>query len=468
METEESSNRRGGGVIVLVLVLMALASLQGVSSLVSDNAGSTGGEVSTGEPEGAGVAVEPSASVLDELLPSPEPSPSPEPEPDEGVDVAGLRFLRVTHPYPKVCLRPVSRPTVGKLAAYQGGMVSIVAPGSDSVVRISTRKPIAWSPSGAYLATWKGDLYRPSGKGVGSLLNKGSSLWAWSTVADCAVAMDGSGLSVDGPNLDNRLLFELPGIEDLSFSPDGQSLAFVLRNSPRRSARSIWIADLAHGSARRVKSYTPRTPVVRVLGWTSDSKHLFYGIAAGESIAADGVPLRYAAARGSDDGRTGLTVLADDSFLTHCGESELVVAGGARETNTNKRLAFLTSSGPRFITPTSAAVVSPTCSPDGGYIAAVASGDGDDISARRLALLRADGSFERFLAPEGSGDEYPLWGPPGTGLSFIRIRPSGRMADVWFIAEGASARPTPLAVALPANDHGTYDWPSVFTWSATP
>ena len=139
-----------------------------------------------------------------------------------------------------------------------------------------------------------------------------------------------------------------------------------------------------------------------------------------------------------------------------------------RATNANKRLAYLTSSGPSFITPTSAAVVSPSCSPDGGYIAAVASGDGEDISSRRLALLRSDGSFERFLAPEGSGDEYPLWGPRGTGLSFIRIRPSGRMADVWFIAEGASARPTPLAVAVPPEVHGSFDWAQVFTWSATP
>ena len=121
---EESSNRRGGGVIVVVLVLMALASLQGVSSLVSDNTDPLRGEGSAGEPEGAEVAVEPSATVdLEDLMPSPEPSlsqKSPKPEPDDGVDVAGLRFVRAAHPYPKVCLRQVSSPTVGEAGGVPG------------------------------------------------------------------------------------------------------------------------------------------------------------------------------------------------------------------------------------------------------------------------------------------------------------------------------------------------------------
>ena len=168
------------------------------------------------------------------------------------------------------------QPNLGKLAAFQGGRCRSLLRARSPSFGSSTRKPIAWSPSGAYLATGRGDLYRPSGKGAGALLNKGSSLWAWSTIADCAVAMDGSGLSVDGPNLDDRLLFELPGIEDISFSPDGQRLAFVVRESevaPRHLDRRP-----ARGSARRVKTYPQRTPVVRVLGWSSDSAHLFYGV----------------------------------------------------------------------------------------------------------------------------------------------------------------------------------------------
>jgi hypothetical protein len=465
---EEAGPRRGSAVVVLILVVMALISLQGLSSLVSDSAESETGEAQGAEPE---EPEEPGALLPTiSLMPSPEPEPSAEPEqePEDEVDVASLRFKRFAHPYPKGCLRPVDRPEVGMLAAFQGGNVSIVAPGSRSVVRIPTKKPIAWSPSGKYLATGRGDLFRPSGRRAGSLLGGGASLWAWSTTTDCAIAVDRAGLVVDGPDLDVRALLGLPGVEELSFSPDGRRLGFVLRESDGRSARSIWIADLERGSARRVERFSRRTPVVKLLGWNFASTHLYFGASVGESVSADGVVLRFVAARGGRQGRGGATLLAEDSFLTHCGGRDLVVAGAGRDTNLNKRLAYLTPSGPSYITPTSAAVLSPSCSHDGGYIAAIAAGEGDNISTRRLAVFRSDGVFERFLAPDGSGDEYPVWGPQGTGVAFIRMRPSRKLADVWFIAEGATARPTPLAVAVPPNDHGRYDWAEVFDWSAAP
>jgi len=460
---EESSPRRGTGAVVLVLVVMGLASLQGVSSLVSDNANTQRGEGQRG-PEAAPQAPSPSPDDGPGLVPSPEPSG----EPPGTVDVAGLRFKRLVHPYPRGCLRVAPRPTLGKIAAFQGGSVSIVEPGSDRVVKIGARMPIAWSASGRYLATGRGDFYRPSGRGEGSVLNKGSRLWEWSPIADCAVAVDGSGLWVDGPQLDPRRILDVAGVEQFSFSADGRRLGFVLRESEGRSARSIWIADLGRGSARRIHRYGAQTPVVRLLGWNAAGTRLFYGSAPGESVAADGVALRYTAARGPGRGRAGATLLPDAAYLTNCGRRDLVVAGAGRETNSNKRLAYLSPSGPTFITPTSAAVMAPSCSPDGGYIVAVASGDGADVSERRLALLRSDGSFERFLAPEGSGDEYPIWGPPGSGLAFVRMRPSGRMADVWFIPEGGSASPTPLVVAVPPEIYGHFDWSEVLTWSAAP
>ena len=461
---EESSPRRGTGAVILILVLMGLASLQGVSSLVSDNADPQRGEGRQAGPPAA--PQDPSSSPDDGsgLVPSPEPSV----EPPDAVDVAGLRFRRLVHPYPRGCLRPAPRPTLGKIAAFQGGSVSIVEPGSDRVVRINTRKPLAWSASGRYLATGRGDFYRPSGRGEGSVLNKGSRLWEWSPVADCAVAVDGSGLWVDGPQLDPRRIFDVAGVEQLSFSLDGRRLGFVVRESEAGSTRSIWIADLGSGSARRIERYGARTPVVRLLGWNVGGTRLFFGSAPGESVAADGVALRYSAARGPRRGQAGATLLPEDAYLSHCGGRDLVVAGGGRETNSNKRLAYLSPSGPTFITPTSAAVMSPSCSPDGGYIAVAASGDGADITERRLALLRSDGSFERFLAPAGSGDEYPIWGPRGSGLAFVRMRPSGRMADVWFIPEGGSASPTPLVIAVPPETYGHFDWAEALDWSAAP
>ncbi|MGH2754583.1 MAG: hypothetical protein ACRDLB_09125 [Actinomycetota bacterium] len=459
---EESESRRGSAVAVLVLVVMALVSLQGLSALVSDTAD---------DPEppdpGAGV-VSPGGDVTALPLPSPAPSPSPTPAPED-VDAAGTRFVRTVHSFPRRCLRAGPRPSPGHLAAFQGGRVSVSRPEGDAVTQIDAAPPIGWSPSGSFLATGGGELWRANGRRAGSFLPDDADLWMWSPVSDCALAVNARGrLLVVGPGLRRRTLFERGGVEDLAFSPDGRRLGFVLAEAEGRSARSIWIADLAGGPARRIERYTPRTPVVALLGWDARGRRLFYATSSGASLSADGIALRYHAARGGGCGRAGVTMLPLDAYLTRCGDRDLVVVGPGRETNLDKRLAYLTPTGPSFITPTDATVISPSCSPGGEFIAAVAARDGARLSARRLVVLRPDGSFERFLAPEGFGDAYPRWGPAGTGLSFIRQRPSGRIADVWFIREGAAARPTPLVVAVSGNVYGHFNWARVFDWSADP
>ena len=458
---EESESRRGSAVAVLILVVMGLVSLQGVSSLVS-------GTADDPEPPVAGGGA---ASVGANLTPLPLPSPAPSPSgtnaPDD-VDVGGDRFMRTMRPFPRRCLRAVPRPSSGHLAAFQAGAVSVTTPEGDSVASIAAAPPIRWSPSGRFLATGGGELWRANGRSAGSFLPREADRWAWSPVADCALVVTARGsVSVAGPRLRRRVLFDAGGIEDLAFSADGRRLGFVVREKEGPSARSIWIADLAAGSARRIERYSARTPVVTLLGWDARGR-LLYGVSSGASLAADGIALRYHTARGGGRRRAGVTLLPVDENVTRCGERDLVVVGAGRETNLNKRLAYLTSGAPRFITPTDAVVVSPSCSPGGEFIAAVAARDGARTSARRLVVLRPDGSFERFLAPEGSGDEYPRWGPPGTGLSFIRMRSSGRLADVWFIREGQAARPTPLVVAVPGSVYGHFNWARVFDWSADP
>ena len=134
--------------------------------------------------------------------------------------------------------------------------------------------------------------------------------------------------------------------------------------------------------------------------------------AAGESVGADGVPLRFVAARGSEDGRTGVDVWPTTRSSRIAAIASWSSRAAGRATNANKRLAYLTSSGPSFITPTSAAVVSPSCSPDGGYIAAVASGDGEDIS-RVPAGVAALRRFLRTL-------------PGSRGLAVTSTRYGGR------------------------------------------
>jgi hypothetical protein len=80
-----------------------------------------------------------------------------------------------------------------------------------------------------------------------------------------------------------------------------------------------------------------------------------------------------------------------------------------------------------------------------------------------LAILRADGSEVITLTPEGVTDAAPEWGPPGTGLIFVRR--SGADAMVWFAAEGRTSVSLGVRLSVPTPD---YAWHRVLDWSATP
>lgn len=103
----------------------------------------------------------------------------------------------------------------------------------------------------------------------------------------------------------------------------------------------------------------------------------------------------------------------------------------------------------------------PTCSPDGRYIAAVKDG--------RLSLLSREGhSFIRYLTSDsGYEDAYPIWGPPRTGIVFVRSRLGSPKspAEIWFVAEGGTPRNTGLTLPPPFKDVSATSWGSFFDWS---
>ncbi len=415
--------------------------------------------------------------------PAPKPAPSPTSTEEETETAAPDRLLSKI---PRECLRPVERPSgVGLLAAYRGGAVRIASPTGGVTATIEAKPPIAWSPSGSLLLTHRGHLFTAEGLPAGPTVIRGKTrafpepvtFWTWSTVADCAVGVSREGTLLIAP-LDapirrpHRDLLRGMEIRDISFSPDGRTLALVVRtdNEPP-VVNSIWFADLRTGRITRTRAGAVAVPL---LGW--NGRRVLFGRATGASIMADGIRLEGLSPGGEVVGyRAGL--LPSDDFLLTCGNRLLAVVGGARDATTNKRLAFIEPGEPPELLTSKAFVYStPACSPNGDFVVAPRAEEnsspssGQRVDDRRLVLLRGDGSFVRNLTLDsGFADEYPLWGPRGTGVVFVR-RPigGGGRPQAWFIPEGGRAQRTELTFAIPPHYYGDFAWERVLAWSAAP
>jgi hypothetical protein len=106
----------------------------------------------------------------------------------------------------------------------------------------------------------------------------------------------------------------------------------------------------------------------------------------------------------------------------------------------------------------------PTCSPDGRYIAAVRQNG-------RLSLLSSNGTFIREIVTDsGYRDAEPIWGPPRTGIVFVRTRTGApdAPAEVWFVAEGGVPRDTGLRLPHPIETNIRIPWRGFFDWTAAP
>ena len=157
-------------------------------------------------------------------------------------------------------------------------------------------------------------------------------------------------------------------------------------------------------------------------------------------------------------------------YLERCAGDLLGIVGGDRFDVGPMRLAELPAgSGPRFLTPTTGSHFGFSCTSNGALIATARGENRDGSEAARsstrteITILRADGSEVITLTPAGMSDGAPEWGPPGTGLVFVRL--SDGDATVLFAAEGRAPTALGVSVSIPRPD---FAWRQVLDWSATP
>lgn len=166
--------------------------------------------------------------------------------------------------------------------------------------------------------------------------------------------------------------------------------------------------------------------------WSPDSRWLFYDVdpMSSASIAADGLGLR---ALDVADGHTVAVtmMLMDRDYLTWCGSTLVLTAGGDRLATHDKHLVAARAPGwkPHAIwNAPGRAFGSVACAPSGQDVAVLSQRDnGDDWNffAPRWQLWRVglDGSHTLLDAPPaGYADESPHWSPDGGSLLFVRER----------------------------------------------
>lgn len=183
---------------------------------------------------------------------------------------------RLVNRYPRECLRPIARPEgSGLVAAYEDEQIGIVTPSGDAVATITdvapvVRPPIAWSPSGRYIAAgpqglfWdaNGDVVLfANGEFAHGMVFHASGQWAWSPIADCGLAIQDGGLwatTIDPFKSGAGIELVEEGVLSFTFTPDGRRVVFVTGRPGHRGERALFTANLETGRIRSGANFGPR------------------------------------------------------------------------------------------------------------------------------------------------------------------------------------------------------------------
>ena len=365
---------------------------------------------------------------------SPTPEPDLSPAPTTGPLEGAFRTQPLFDPYPARCLQPATS-RADRLITVSDGVADPVTGfvPDDTQGRVAARTLVGLDASAETFATYvrPRDVLFSTWEGIaggdGAASAPRGRLTAWSPVAPCGLSATTAGLRVVPTG--DTLVRER--VADFAFSPDGRRVALVLDEG---ETRSLWMARL--GAARMREIHRVEAPAqIDLRAWDAAARTIYLSSGPGGAlgfVTTDTPP------------QSAAVVPEPVRALEQCsGRLIGVVQGG---------IAEISRRGPEPLTPRGDGYTAVSCSPDGGFIAAVRAGS--------LVLLDGAGSFLRDLAPNtGYRDVYVDWGEGGAGLIFGRAPDGGKDIQVWHIPSGGSARNTGLTHAR---------GPAKFDWSASP
>ncbi len=403
---------------------------------------------------------------------------------------------------------PTEKQRLGTVAYIQGGNLWVKALPDGEPRRLTadgTSRGPRWSPSGRWLALWRGDeVWVMAADGSAARrVDMVAGWFTWSPVDDLLALNDGGALVVERADGSERreLVPAAPegrgGVGRMAWSADGQWLAYertdVLGPLPDgRPGRlsSLWrIRADGRGARELVTSGAPETFGLLVLGWAFDDRWVLYVTDPmySASLLADGAPLLAVPADGGEPVDLGVAVLPTAYSLVPApddGGQLAVVDGAGREAWTNKRLVLLAPStgGRMVVTGPDVAVATPAWSPDGRCLAYVTMPDVGHVGGgpparealmrRRIVITDVEGGTSRLLADDPAyRDEFPRWSADGRFILFARLDAADR-ASLWLasVDGGAPQRvvdelsPNPGPASFWFGFYGNIGWQELFAW----
>jgi DNA-binding CsgD family transcriptional regulator/dipeptidyl aminopeptidase/acylaminoacyl peptidase len=222
-------------------------------------------------------------------------------------------------------------------------------------------------------------------------------------------------------------------------SPDGKYQLYLETREPveppvrgmTSPVTTVWVRS-SNSDPVQISTIDPQADTQLLpYGWSADRSHvLLVSVSDARDCVRPAMPLLAVPAQGGEPTPVGLNVSLTTSPANRDDGEQIVVAGIAQESWTDKRLALIArdASGYTMLTSRDVAAIGPAWSPDGKQIAYVAAPDtGTDareeaLSQRRVWLMAADGSNQRQLT-DGPGfrDELPMWSSDGKSILFARL-----------------------------------------------
>ncbi|MDP9068934.1 MAG: hypothetical protein M3N53_11415 [Actinomycetota bacterium] len=371
----------------------------------------------------------------EEPEPEPVPTPLPTEEPDDAAAAVSGPFRRqdLVAPYPKSCLaRSASRAAGARIVVGTGPRLTVGSVAGRAVTTGRAGTAIGFDARGrnvAALARLKTLVVGPADLTQLRPRNQVRA-WAWSPVGGCGFALGSDGSLVVETSRGETATLVDEGVRDVLVSPDGARLGIVVEEG---RTTSVWVADLRALFMREIQR-TVGHRGLSLRAWSPNGRILYLSLARGSGLSFVST---------AEPPQEGGIVAAPVTNLELCGKRLLGIVNGS--------VAAIGLRGRDYLTETDAGYSAASCSPDGGFIAAVRAG--------RLVLLNGNGTLVRELVTDtGYRDVFVDWGPRGAGLIFGRKRSGAKSTEVWHIAEGGTARNTGLVY----RGAGSVDW------SATP
>jgi dipeptidyl aminopeptidase/acylaminoacyl peptidase len=312
---------------------------------------------------------------------------------------------------------------LGSVAWIADGALHVVDLGTcrqQALVASGAAPPVRFSPDGKWLAFGDGRLVSAAGGAVTRPFGSTVQAWAWSPAADvlAGVTAETGVLTVRPGGRAETLLPEGSGVGHLAFSPDGARLAVD------RIATGVQVVDVSGGRARMVFYEPDPTRAPQVAGWSPDGRWVLYwrGRVEEKPVPLDAVP-----ARGGPWVNLFDPVLPYRDFLSACGDRVAMSGGAGPAVSVGKQILLTGAPEWQFHNLThdyTRSWVWPACSPDGRWVAAVATPNHAEeagfAAARALWMIAADGSSRQRVIAGGKGaPEYPRWSRDGRALLVV-------------------------------------------------